>query len=103
MKTLDFKPKTIMEARKFPSKEKTWVIGLDIGYSAVKGFCPNKLFSFPSYARQIPENRERMKAYGDTDICYRDRNGLYISFLEMPMMIPLPMCSPMYEATISTC
>ena len=77
MKTLDFKPKTIMEARKFPSKEKTWVIGLDIGYSAVKGFCPNKLFSFPSYARQIPENRERMKAYGDTDICYRDRNGLW--------------------------
>ena len=75
--SLDFKPKTVMEARKFPTNDKTWVIGLDIGYSAVKGFCPNKLFSFPSYARQIPENRERMKAYEDTDICYRDKTGIW--------------------------
>lgn len=77
MRTMDFKPKTIMEQRKFPSKEKTWIVGLDIGYSAVKGISPNHLFSFPSYARQIPENRERMKAYDDMDIRYRDKTGTW--------------------------
>lgn len=65
--TLNFKPKTLMETRSFPSSNSHWVIGLDIGYSAVKGICPNKIFSFPSYARKIPENRERMKAYADTE------------------------------------
>lgn len=75
--TLNFKPKTLMETRNFPSSNSHWVIGLDIGYSAVKGICPNKIFSFPSYARKIPENRERMKAYADTDIRYRDKDGIW--------------------------
>lgn len=77
MKSINFKPKTILEPKQFPNDGNNWVIGLDIGYSAVKGICPNKIFSFPSYARRIPEDRERMKAYADTDIRYRDKDGIW--------------------------
>ncbi len=75
--TLDFKPKSQIVPKSFPSKDNTWVIGLDIGYSAVKGMCPNKYFSFPSYARIIPDGRERMKKYSDTDIRYREGNEVW--------------------------
>ena len=77
MKAMNFKPKTVLEPKQFPNDGKNWVIGLDIGYSAVKGISPNKLFSFPSYARRIPEGRERMKTYADTDIRYRDKDGIW--------------------------
>lgn len=31
-----------------------WPCALDIGYSAVKGFCPDRRFIFPSFARRLP-------------------------------------------------
>lgn len=77
MKSINFKPKTVLEPKQFPNDGTNWVIGLDIGYSAVKGICPNKIFSFPSYARRIPADRDRMKGYADTDIRYRDKDGIW--------------------------
>ena len=56
MVTKDFETKTIMQEQPFPGSEEKWVIGLDIGYSAVKGISQNALWCFPAYAKQIPSN-----------------------------------------------
>lgn len=77
MKTSDFKTKTIIEARNFPRPEGHWPLGLDIGYSAVKGMAPNKVFCFPAYAREIPQNREILKTADDSDIRYLDEDGMW--------------------------
>lgn len=77
MKTSDFKTQTIVEARNFPCPQGHWVLGLDIGYSAVKGMAPNKIFCFPAYAQEIPPHREVLKAADDTDIRYRDDDGTW--------------------------
>ena len=53
------------------SMAKHWGIALDIGYSSVKGFSPNKVFSFPSYAVKCAQQMISTRA-GETDIIYRD-------------------------------
>ena len=50
--TKDFKTKTVCIERKNPSVESVYPVAIDIGYSAVKGMSPNKVYSFPSYAKQ---------------------------------------------------
>ena len=55
-----------------PASEKAWPIGLDIGYSAVKGICPNRSFIFPAYARKLPEGRVTLKGEAPSDLRYRD-------------------------------
>lgn len=68
----NFKTKTIFCERKNESADGIWSIALDIGYSAVKGFSNNNVFSFPSYARKIST---QMLSFGDvnnTEIQYRD-------------------------------
>lgn len=77
MKTIDFKTRSAIIQRKFPCPQSHWVLGLDIGYSAVKGMAPNKVFCFPSYARKIPENRIVLKEESESDIKYRDENGIW--------------------------
>ena len=63
MDTKLFKTRTIIQSqtvngqraaiRKNPSrKPDQWVIGLDIGYSSVKGMSQNSLFTFPKFAKK---------------------------------------------------
>ena len=78
MQTNDFRTKTLCVPRNFPCPEKHWAIGLDIGYSGVKGISPNKYFCFPAYAKRIPENHTVLKEPSDTDIRYRDETGEWV-------------------------
>lgn len=75
--TKDFKTKTIFEDRYNPCKENAFVLGIDIGYSAVKGMSPNKIFCFPSYAKKIPADRITLREPKDSDILYRDGNNTW--------------------------
>lgn len=77
MQTINFKTKTLFENRPAPYRKDKWVLGLDIGYSAIKGFCPNKVFCFPAYARKIPDNRISLREPSETDIRYRDEEGVW--------------------------
>lgn len=77
MNTIDFKTKTTFLERCNASVRGYWTVALDIGYSAIKGISPNRVYSFPSFARKI-ENGEIMSSFGvasDTDIQYRDETG----------------------------
>lgn len=68
----NFKTKTIFTERKNESVDGIWTIALDIGYSAVKGFSNNMIYSFPSYCRKITN---QMLTFGDSnksDILYKD-------------------------------
>lgn len=77
MNTIDFKTKTILMNRPAPVSMDKWLLGLDIGYSSVKGMSPNKVYCFPAYARKIPENRLVLKEPSSTDIRYRDEEGTW--------------------------
>lgn len=73
-KTYAYKTRTENVQSKNLTSSSIWTIALDIGYSAVKGFAPNKYFCFPSFAR---EKNAEMAVLGNpknTDIFYRDEN-----------------------------
>lgn len=78
MNTRDFKTRTIFETRPAPYKRDRWVVGLDIGYSGIKGYATNKVFCFPAYARKVPNNQVVLKDAEKTDIRYRDETGTWI-------------------------
>ncbi len=78
MKTVDFKTRTEFLHRENPSREGFWVIGLDIGYSAIKLMSPNKLAAFPAYARKVSADQITLKEPSPTDIRYRDRDGVWV-------------------------
>lgn len=78
MSTLAFKTRTEFLHRANPTKENYWVLGMDIGYSAVKLMCPNKVGVFPSYARKVPGNQLVLKEASETDIHYRDSEGTWV-------------------------
>ena len=74
MNTVDYKTKTNLDiARKHPTGD-NWIVGLDIGYSAVKGFSANSLYSFPSFAKRAKDTLN-FAAAKPTDIQYRDKDG----------------------------
>lgn len=68
MRTIDFKTKSEIVPKIFPCDSRYWIIGLDIGYSSVKGVCPNKYFSFPSYAKKVPADRMSFRQVRESDI-----------------------------------
>lgn len=72
IQTSNFKTKTMMLERKNASTEKSWGVALDIGYSAVKGFSPNAVYCFPSYARKITTEMLTLGAPSPDEIRYRD-------------------------------
>ena len=74
-KSVDFKTMSTIVGRSNPSTDGYWGIGLDIGYSAVKGLAPNKYFCYPSYAKKIPHDRKVLKEDSPTDIRYRTKEG----------------------------
>ena len=77
MVTQAFATKTMFLSRKNTAVNGYWGVALDIGYSSVKGFSQNAVFSFPSFARK---STGRFVAIGDPapqDILYRDEQGVW--------------------------
>lgn len=62
MNTKDYKTKTMVVERDFPCRDNYWAVGLDIGYSAVKGISPAHYFCFPGIRKKDP--RESSAAQG---------------------------------------
>ena len=69
--TINFKTKTILSERNNPVRGDVWNIGLDIGYSSVKGFSPNAVSCFPAFAKKASDTPS-MAAPKPTDIQYRN-------------------------------
>lgn len=75
MYTQNFETKTVFQNRKNIALKEAWGIALDIGYSAVKGISPNRIFSFPSFARKFTGQYLNMGTASPYEIQYRDENG----------------------------
>ena len=69
MQTNKFKTRQEFRKNMDTPKGRKFVIGLDIGYSAVKCFYEKGYFCFPSYVRKLDSD---LFIYGDQDILYRD-------------------------------
>lgn len=69
--TMNYKTKTMNIARDNVHVDNIWGLGLDIGYSSVKGMSPNNVFRFPSYARKTKQMLS-MAEPDITDIYYKD-------------------------------
>lgn len=69
MNTNQFRTKQEFKKNADIPKGKKFVIGLDIGYSAVKCFYEKGYFCFPSYVRKLDSD---LFIYGEQDILYRD-------------------------------
>ena len=78
MKPTDFKTLTAIYDRPAPAKDNEWVLGLDIGYSGIKGFCSNRISCFPSYAHKIPDNQVILREPSPNDIRSRDESGTWV-------------------------
>lgn len=49
IKSIDFKEKTQVIAKQNPSvSDSCWMVAIDLGFGAVKGFSENKYFLFPT-------------------------------------------------------
>lgn len=72
MKTKKFRTKTEFIPRDNSSIPGIWEIAIDIGYSAVKLFCPNMVACFPSYARRVDANFQYALNAPKESILYRD-------------------------------
>lgn len=53
------------------------VIGIDIGYSAIKAVSENKIFKIPSYVKKIERDLRFVGEPKDTDLFYRDSEGMW--------------------------
>lgn len=52
------------------------IVALDIGYSGVKGASPNRVFTFPSYAKKTPKDLDVVGKVRPSDIQLRnDKTG----------------------------
>lgn len=64
-------------ARRNMTLPRKWVLGIDAGFSSLKGIAPNKYFCFPSFARKL-EERGLLAFSNEKDILYRDESGTYL-------------------------
>lgn len=62
-------------AKRNLSLPKKWVLGIDAGFSSLKGFAPNKYFCFPSFAHKLDTE---LQFPNERDIFYRDESGTYL-------------------------
>ena len=54
-----------------------WQIGLDMGYSSVKGFSPNSRFNFPTFARKREVGITTIGEPHPSDILYEGPEGMW--------------------------
>ena len=75
MDTKKFKTKTKFIEKKNISTNNAWEIALDIGYSSVKLFSPNKIAVFPSYARNVGSHIDWANGIPEGAILYKNRGS----------------------------
>ena len=71
METVNFKTKTIFTNRSDKQLKGVWPVAIDIGYSGVKIFSPNKVAVFPSYAKPYVD-KGTIGKLPDDFIVYKD-------------------------------
>ena len=76
MRTSDFVPKTQILQRMNRTVPGYWPIGVDWGYSGIKGLSPNKAFILPNCAIKA-ENAAEVSDPDPTDIVVRDEDGTW--------------------------
>ena len=64
-----------MKKRKNVKEEGYWPIALDVGYSSVKGFSPNLVYCFPSFAKLAGDEESALDGANMYDIRYRNEEG----------------------------
>lgn len=74
IKTEDYKTATEIMERVNVGNGTYWPLAVDYGFSAVKGFSPNSVYRFPSYAKEVTGSL--IGEPRDTDIQYRDEDGV---------------------------
>lgn len=78
MELRDFATKTQIIARPNRSVGNSWVLGIDNGFSSVKGFAPNKAFTFPNCAYKLTGRYETFTEPSSTDIVVSDADGTWV-------------------------
>lgn len=73
----DFATKTEIIDRKNKTVDGFWPIGIDYGFSGVKGFSPNKVFCYPNCAIRM-DNFTSLIDSVPSDILLRDNEDLWI-------------------------
>lgn len=76
MNIRNYKTRTDYIRRKNVSVAGSWPIAIDIGYSGVKGFSPNCIFCFPSFARPRKGGLVEIGKPRASDIMYRGTDGV---------------------------
>lgn len=77
MQLTDYAAKTENIFRENKSIPDLWPIAIDFGYSAVKGFSPNKVFCFPNCAIKMNSYNSLMEP-SEKDIVLEDSDGIWI-------------------------
>lgn len=75
MDTKMFRTQQEIIPRKNAAYDGCWLLGIDAGYSSIKGFSPNKIFTVPSYVKKMDS---ALIFPGKKDILYRDETGTYM-------------------------
>ncbi len=76
METKLFRTPQEVVPKKNVSLDHCWVMGIDIGFSSVKGYAPNKYFCFPSYVKKV--DGDMIQVTNEDDILYQDETGTYL-------------------------
>ena len=63
-------------ARRNMTLPRKWVLGIDAGFSSLKGIAPNKYFCFPSFVQKV--DPKAFTLGNEKDILYRDDSGTYL-------------------------
>lgn len=72
MSAINFKTKTKIIKKKNPTVDGYHIIGLDVGYSSVKGFSTDSVYCFPGYATKLDKGTSFIGEVDDKHILYRD-------------------------------
>lgn len=79
MELKNFATTTQLIAKQNHTAANHWVLGIDDGFSSVKGFAPNKVFTFPNCAYKLPGGRyETFAEASNSDIVIRDQEGIWV-------------------------
>lgn len=70
-----YRTKTMNISKNYPRLQEYWGIAIDYGYSAVKGMCANKVFSFPGYARLLNAGNQQIGDIDSSNILYKNEDG----------------------------
>lgn len=73
MQTRDFKTRSLFLPQQNPYRNPdAWEIGIDVGYSGVKGLSRNMAYCFPTYIKKLSADCISIGKPGPMDIVYRD-------------------------------